>query len=204
MVLWYQPFLISPIPKELSELGCNHIGGLSYYDGKIYASVEDGPTYLHSYIVIYDAETLEYSGTCYSLPWELHTAGVPWCAVDVEKNYIYTAEWDDATVLNVFNLDTLDLVKTIPLSEPVDRIQGAEMFDGILYMSCDEENDMKRIFSVNVETGEVKEVFKRNVGKAVEAEDMTVITDENGNPIFCVLDRAEGRKNTNLTCYKIK
>ncbi|MEE1284743.1 MAG: hypothetical protein UHK54_07770, partial [Acutalibacteraceae bacterium] len=152
-------FLINTnaIPEELQEKGCNHIGGLSYYNGYIYAAVEDGPDYLNSFIVLYDAESLEYSGTYYALPHELHIEGVPWCAVDVERNYLYTAEWSNATVLNVFSLDDMSLVKTVPLSEPIDRIQGAEMFDGKLYMSCDEENDKKRIFTLDVETGKVEE-----------------------------------------------
>ncbi len=192
------------IPKELQDKGCNHIGGLSYYDGVIYAAVEDGPDYLNSFIVLYDAETLKYTGTYYELPHELHIEGVPWCAVDVERNYLYTAEWSNATVLNVFNLDTLELVKTIPLSEPIDRIQGAEMFDGKLYMSCDELNDMKRIFSLDVETGKVEVVFARNIGEGFEAEGMTVYADDDGKPVFCVLDRGERRISTSLTLYKLK
>lgn len=198
-------FLINanPIPEELQDKGCNHIGGLSYYNGYVYAAVEDGPDYLNSFIVLYDAETLEFTGTYYELPHELHIEGVPWCAVDVERNYLYTAEWSNATVLNVFSLDDMSLVKTVPLSEPIDRIQGAEMFDGKLYMSCDELNDMKRIFTLDVETGEVEVCFTRNIGEVFEAEGLTVFADENGDPVICVLDRGERRKSTNLTFYKL-
>ncbi len=198
-------FLISTdaIPEALKEKGCNHIGGLSYYNGYVYAAVEDGPDYLNSFIVLYDAETLEFTGTYYELPHELHIEGVPWCAVDVERNYLYTAEWSNATVLNVFSLDDMSLVKTVRLSEPIDRIQGAEMFDGKLYMSCDEENDMKRIFTLDVETGEVEVCFARNIGKGFEAEGLTVFADENGEPVICVLDRGERRKSSNLTFYDI-
>lgn len=198
-------FLINtdPIPEELKEKGCNHIGGLSYYDGYIYAAVEDGPDYLNSFIVLYDAETLEFSGKYYALPYNLHIDGVPWCAVDVEKNYLYTAEWTKATVLNVFSLDDMKLVKTVPLSEPIDRIQGAEMFNGKLYMSCDEENDMKRVFTLDVETGKVNVCFTRNIGKGFEAEGLTVFADEKGEPVICVLDRGERRKSSNLTLYKL-
>lgn len=191
------------IPEELQEKGCNHIGGLSYYNGYVYAAVEDGPDYLNSFIVLYDADTLEYSGKYYALPHELHIEGVPWCAVDVERNYLYTAEWSNATVLNVFSLDDMSLVKTVPLSEPIDRIQGAEMFGGKLYMSCDEENDMKRIFTLDVESGKVEECFKRNIGKGFEAEGMTVFADGNGEPVICVLDRGERRKSSNLTFYDL-
>lgn len=191
------------IPDELQEKGCNHIGGLSCYNGYVYAAVEDGPDYLNSFIVLYNADTLEFSGKYYSLPHDLHIEGVPWCAVDVERNYLYTAEWTNATVLNVFSLDDMSFVKTIPLSDPIDRIQGAEMFDDKLYMSCDEENDMKRIFTLDVKSGKVEECFKRNIGKGFEAEGLTVFADENGKPVICVLDRGERRKSSNLTLYSI-
>ena len=194
---------IDAIPDELKDKGCNHIGGLSYYNGYVYAAVEDGPDYLNSFIVLYDADTLEYSGKYYALPHDLHIEGVPWCAVDVERNYLYTAEWSNATVLNVFSLDDMSLVKTVALSEPIDRIQGAELFGDKLYMSCDEENDKKRIFTLNVETGEVEECFVRNIGTVFEAEGLTVFADENGEPVICVLDRGERRASTNLTFYDI-
>ena len=198
-------FLIntSPIPKEMADLGCNHIGGLSYHDGIIYAAIEDGPDYLHPFIALYDAETLQYTGKCRELPQQLHTEGVPWCAVDEENNVLYTAEWSNSVVLNVFALDDLSLIGTIPLSEPIDRMQGGEMFDGRLYLSCDEENDLKRIFSVDVRTGEVRVEFTRNIGKVFEAEGMTIYPDENGQPVFCVLDRGERRKSVNLTKYRL-
>ena len=201
------------IPDELEEKGCNHIGGLSYYNGMIYAAVEDGPDYNNSFIVLYDAETLKYTGTYYELPHELHLEGVPWCAIDVERNCLYTAEWreepedpsvkDEPSILNVFSLDDMSLVKTITLSDPIYRIQGAEIFGDKLYMSCDEYNDQKRVLSVNVETGEVKTEFSRNIGTAFEAEDLTVYADEKGEPVICVLDRGARRESTNLTFYKL-
>lgn len=193
----------SPIPKELQELGCDHIGGLSCYNGVIYAAIEDGPDYLHPFIALYDAETLAFTGRYYELPQELHTEGVPWCAIDAGRQELYTAEWSSATVLNVFALDDLHLIRTVPLSEPIDRMQGGEVFEGVLYLSCDEENDLKRVFSVDPTTGEVKVVFTRNIGKAFEAEDLTVYPDADGKPVFCVLDRGARRKSMNLTKYQL-
>lgn len=193
----------SPIPKELQELGCDHIGGLSCFNGVIYAAIEDGPDYLHPFIALYDAETLAFTGRYYELPQELHTEGVPWCAIDAGRQELYTAEWSNATVLNVFALDDLHLIRTVPLSEPIDRMQGGEVFDGVLYLSCDEENDLKRVFSVDPTTGEVKVVFTRNIGKAFEAEDLTVYPDADGKPVFCVLDRGARRKSMNLTKYQL-
>ncbi len=194
----------SPIPKELQELGCDHIGGLSYYNGMIYAAVEDGPDYLHPFIVLYDADTLAFTGQYYELPQQLHTEGVPWCAIDAERQELYTAEWSNATVLNVFALDDLHLIRTVPLSEPIDRMQGGEVFDGVLYLSCDEENDLKRVLSVDPVTGEVQVAFARNIGEAFEAENLTIYPDADGKPVFCVLDRGVRRKSMNLTKYQME
>lgn len=193
---------LDAIPDDLEEMGCNHIGGLSYYNGYVYAAVEDGPEYLNPYIVLYDAETLEFSGTYYRLPENLHVEGVPWCAVDVENNCIYTAEWNHATIVNIFSLDDMSYLGCITLTAEVDRIQGAELYDGKLYMSCDEENDLKRILSVDIETGVVEVAFTRNIGSVFEAEDMTITVDEDG-PVFHVIDRGERRKSINLTSYKL-
>ena len=193
---------IYAIPKVLQDKGCNHIGGLSYHNGYVYAAIEDGPDYNNSFIALYDAEPLKFTGKYYELPHELHLEGVPWCEVDEENGYLYTAEWSNAVVLNVFDLETLEFVKTIPLSEPVDRIQGAALYDGKLYLSCDEENDSKRILSLDVKTGEVETAFARNVGKVFEAEDITITVDDQG-PVVHVLDRGERRESINLTDYRM-
>ena len=70
-------------------------------------------------------------------------------------------------------------------------------------MSCDEENDMKRILTLDVETGKVDVCFVRNIGKGFEAEGITVYADKNNEPVICVLDRGERRKSSNLTFYKL-
>lgn len=191
------------IPKVLEEKGCDHIGGISYYNGIIYAAIEDGPDYNNSFIALYDAETLKFTGVYKEVPHDLHLEGIPWCAVDAERNRIYTAEWSNAEVLNVFDLETLELIKTVELSDKIDRIQGAEMFGGKLYLSCDEENDLKRVFVMDVETGVVEPAFSRNVGKEIEAEDLTIYADENGEPIFCVIDRSADRDSVILKLYKM-
>lgn len=153
--------------------------------------------------MLYDAKTLAFTGAYFELPQELHTEGVPWCAIDAARQVLYTAEWSNAAVLNVFALDDLHLVGTIPLSAPIDRMQGGEMFGDTLYLSYDEENDLKRVFAVNVLTGEVQTAFARNIGKAFEAEDLTVYADTDGKPVICVLDRGARRKSMNLTKYRL-
>lgn len=170
------------IPADLLLKGLNHIGGCSYFDGRIYAAVEDGSDYLTPYIVIYDAETLEYTGERYLLPQELHVDGVPWCAVDAEKGVLYTGEWNHAVKLNVFDLYTMELIKEIPLIDEysniaeIHRVQGCEVHGGKLYCSSDTHEDQP-VLSVDLETGVVREEFKRNLGDA-EAEGLTVLIED--------------------------
>lgn len=195
------------IPQILQDKGCNHIGGLSYHNGIIYAAIEDGPDYNNSFIALYNAETLCYTGKYYEVPHELHLDGVPWCAVDAGRNCIYTAEWENTTRINVFNLETLEFERFIELKNPeeVIRIQGAEYCetDGKLYLSSDVETDEKPILAVDLETGEVTKAFSRNIGVGFEAEDITVAYTDDG-PVFYVLDRGVNRDSSNLTGYKMK
>lgn len=186
------------IPPALLLKGGNHIGGISYYNGTIYAPIEDGPDYLHPYIALYDAGTLRYTGVCYELPRGLHIEGVPWCAVDAERGYLYTAEWSNAKALNVFSLTDMSLVKTVPLSMTLDRIQGAVMYGGTLYLSDDVGT--KTVYSLNPVTGEAAVAFRRNVNPENEAESMTVLSTP-GGPVFYVMDIGPKRFNVTLREY---
>lgn len=183
----------NPLPSVCSKRGNNHIGGISYYDGKIYAPVEGGEE-VYACIVVYDADTLEPTGEIYDLPNEIYPDGVPWCAVDPATGYLYASMWDDAKVIHVYDVnDSMKHVKDITLTGLgiIDRIQGGEFLDGTLYLSHDVKNKgtIKNIMKVDVETGEVSLVAERDVGSDnVEAEGMTFTKDENGIPTLHVLD----------------
>jgi hypothetical protein len=188
------------IPPALLLKGCNHIGGISYYDGKIYAAIEDGSAYQHPFIAIFDAETLKFTGEYYEMPLELHDAGIPWCIVDGPRGYLYTLEWNNGERLNVFDLDDMSLVKTVPLSMPLDRIQGGDIYDGMLYLSADVGS--KQVYKLDPVTGEVSLLFSRNVSPECEAESMTVLPTPEG-PLFCVMDIGPMRINVVLRQYKL-
>lgn len=188
------------IPPQLLLKGCNHIGGISYYDGKIYAAIEDGSDYLHPFIVTFDAETLAYIDI-YPLEQELHVDGVPWVAVDGARGVLYTAEWSNAAVLNVYDLKTVTLLKTVPLSQKLDRIQGAEVYDGKLYLSSDNRQDGKKIFVTDPTTGKTDLFAERFVGADVEAEGMTVYPMAD-RTLFHVTDIGGTRTNASLRHYK--
>ena len=177
---------INPLPSECSKRGDDHIGGISYYNGKIYASVEDSDGYDYPCIVVFDCETLKATGEIYNLPAENYYDGVPWCAVDPETGYLYASKWSEAKTIYVYDINnSMKLVKEIPLTGlgVIDRIQGGEFYNGTLYLSNDihDNGNIKNILSVDVETGEVKLFAQRDVGgENVEAEGMTFWKSENG------------------------
>ncbi len=183
---------INPLPDKCSERGNDHIGGISYYNGKIYAPVEGGDE-VYASIVVYDAKTLEHTGEIYDLPNELYPDGVPWCAVDPETGYLYASFWDEADVIHVYDVnDSMKSVRDIEVkgADFIDRIQGGEFYNGELYLSYDihDNGNIKNIMKVDVETGEVSLAAERNVGSDnVEAEGMT-FTKNGDEVILHVLD----------------
>jgi hypothetical protein len=185
------------IPLELQKLGCKHIGGISYYDGKIYAPIEDSKVFKHLYIGVYDSETLKLLNY-YPLPLELQENGVPWAVADGERGYLYTARRDYIEVINVFDINTLEFIKTIPLSNTVHKVQGGEMYQGILYLSV--SRDQQAIFAINPLTGQVQKAFDRNLVDGAEGEGMTILPTPDG-ALFHVLDIGKLRISVHFRHY---
>ncbi len=182
---------VNPLPDICTDRKDDHIGGISYYNGKIYASVEDSDDYLSPCIVVFDCETLECTGEVYDLPAEVYDDGVPWCAVDGEKGWLYASKWNDINTVYAYDInDSMKLVKEIPLSQTVHRIQGGEFYNGTLYLSNDIEDNgnFKNILSVDVSNGNVEIAALRDVGgDNIEAEGLTFFPAEDGS-VMHVLD----------------
>ncbi|MBR3835659.1 MAG: hypothetical protein IKJ69_02575 [Clostridia bacterium] len=183
---------INPLPEKCSDRGNNHIGGISCYDGKLYASVEGGDE-CYACIVVYDCETLEPTGEIYDLPNEIYDDGVPWCAVDPETGYLYASKWTDIETIYVYDTEaSMRPVREIDLKgmEKIHRIQGGEFYKGTLYLSEDIENNgtIKNILAVNPKTGNVTLAAERDVGgDNIEAEGLTFLPCDNGS-VMHVLD----------------
>ncbi len=172
------------IPMELLTLGCSHIGGISYANGKIYAPIEDSKTFQHLYIGVYDSKTLELLNY-YPLPLEYQENGAPWCVADPDNGVLYTARRDRLECINVFDLKTLEFIKTIPIDYPVHKAQGGDMYKGILYLSM--SRDEQAVYAINPETGHVQKAFARNLPGDAEGEGMTILKTDDG-ALFHVLD----------------
>lgn len=195
------------IPEEFKEnYGSAHIGGISYCDGYIYAPLEDSKVWEYPIIAVYDAQTLEFTGKYKILPNDIMTRGMSWLACDKENGLIYSSHSKEATELYCFDLETFEYVKTVNLSEMVGKIQGGEVYDGLIYVGT---NDATRaVYTINLTTGEVEKCFDRimyewklidNFGG--EGEDVTVYPMEDGTLIHA-LDIGALFMDSNLRHYK--
>lgn len=159
-----------------------HIGDIDIANGKLYAPIEDEDnSQLQSYIAVYDAKTLQYTGEKHALPLDLHTDGVPWVAVDAARNQFYTVTWSGtaANSLNVFDLSTFALVRSVPLQMGFDgrRVQGAKVYDGMLYASGDSHDSgtasgskRKYLYKVDPVSGSVITLLSYDEPNRTEAE----------------------------------
>ena len=192
---------------ELSEnYNSKHIGGISYYNGYIFASLEDSKQWQHPVIALYDAETLEYTGICHEVSSEILTRGIPWVAVDAENGFIYASHSKTVEEIHCFDLDTFEYVKSFAVSDPMDAIQGGEVYKGKLYVGT---NDSTRaVYTIDVKSGKVEKLFDRimyqpklidNFGG--EGEDLTVYPMEDGTLIHA-LDIGALFIDSNLRHYK--
>ncbi len=183
------------MPKDYREnLNMNHLGGMSYYDGKLYIACEDSED-ANPHLMIYDAETLQFIKS-YEMPQELLQGSFPWCAVDAENGYLYCSQFRDVNEIFVFDLETIEYSHSIKLSEQITRIQGGEVYNGLLYLSYDaKEGNTDYVQTVDVSTGEVKTIFERTIPAKCgnEAEGLTVYPMEDGSLIHILdYDKAVG------------
>lgn len=194
----YHTLVLRPMPAdavgpvEVNQDGTNyvtgtHIGDIDYFDGIIYASIEDGnesegpvsvndPEYRHPYIAEFDAQTLLYLGK-HPLPPERQVAGVPWVAANGPAGVLYTSEWPQThDAINVYDIHTFQLIGTIPLVYPaslgagfkLDRIQGAKVLGDSLYATRDDA--AKTVFKIDLATGEVTRLFSLDPPANVPSE----------------------------------
>ncbi|MBO5411192.1 MAG: PQQ-like beta-propeller repeat protein [Clostridia bacterium] len=176
----------SAIPEELSELGIKHIGGLSYYNGFIYAGLEDSKVWDYPIIGVYDAETLELV-KYYIMDAELITRGMPWVTVDPATGLLYCADHSkNPTKLLVYDTaDEMAFVKEIPLSAVPYAIQGAEFCSGTLYAATND--DTQAVYAIDVADGSVEKVLDRNLTSGSEGEGMTFVK-RNGETVLVAMD----------------
>ena len=185
------------IPAELMALGVKHLGGITYANGKIYAGAEDSKVFENLYICVFDSKTLkciEYR----QVSGSVQENGIPWVAADSENGILYSARRDYPEVLNMYDLDTLEFIGTAPIDFPAHKVQGGEVYGGVLYLSV--SRDDQAVYAVRLSDGHVKKALSRNLPGDSEGEGMTVLPTEDGG-FFHVLDIASVRIAGHLCIY---
>ncbi len=192
--------------EGLEEYNPQHIGGISYYNGFIYAGLEDSGDYNYPMVAVYDAETLEFTGKKVVFSKEMMTHGCPWVCCDAERGVFYIGECDDTEEFYCYDLETLEYVNTVKLNGTVDEIQGAEMYQGKMYAATNDKT--RAVYKINLESGDIVKYFDRimyeysiidNFGG--EGEDITVLPMEDGT-VFHALDLGALFIDSNLRHYK--
>ena len=174
------------IPDELKELGIKHIGGLSFYNGFIYAGLEDSKVWDYPIVGIFDAKTLELVDY-YIMDAETITRGLPWVCVNAENGYLYCTDHSkNPTKLLVYDTaNEMSFVKEIALESSPYAIQGAEFFGGSLYAATND--DTQAVYKINPETGKVEKYLDRNLTSGSEGEGITFIVKD-GKPALVAMD----------------
>lgn len=192
------------MPKELKKQTFNHLGGCTYFEGKIYVAVED-VFRKHPCIAVFSADTLTFTGEYKILDETVQPNGnLPWCAVDAENRILYTGVSRGGEFVNALNIDTLELIEKKAIAHSLHRIQGAEFYNGLLYISCNDETTLKHVYTVDPNTGDIETVLERKAGtNNVEAEGITVREAEDGSLLLDVLDVINSF-NTVIRTYKMK
>ncbi|MBQ7961110.1 MAG: hypothetical protein IJ289_00805 [Clostridia bacterium] len=192
---------LDALPQEFKNQDYNHIGDISVQNGIIYAPVENEPE-THPLVLLYDAETLEYTGTFYAVDWEYLKDGIAWCATD--EYYLYTSQFNEADRIVVYNIDDMSFSHTVELSETLFRVQAGDVLDGKAYLNCDPKGENKTVYEVDLATGETKLLFDRNTtGYDTEAEGLSVMKDENNELVFTISDYNK-LVSTFIRTYKLK
>lgn len=177
---------IAALPKEFIDKGYDHIGDIAVQNGIIYAPVEDKAE-KYPLILLYDAETLEYTGTYYEMDATYLTDGIPWCAVD--ENYLYASPINHPEQVAAFNIEDMSFSHIIPITEPIHRVQAGDCINGKLYLNCDPNEKTKPVYVLDLETEVTTLAFDRNTtGFDTEAEGICVTENENGELIFHIAD----------------
>lgn len=190
------------IPDELKNLGIAHIGGLSYYNGYIYAGLEDSKVWDYPIVGVYDANTLELV-EYYIMDAEAITRGLPWVCVDAKTGYLYCTDHskNPTKLLAYDTANEMKLVKEVALEESPYAIQGAEILDGVIYAATND--DTQAIYTIDPDSGEVEKLLDRNLTSGSEGEGMTFMTKD-GKPVIVAMDMGPLFINAFVREYELK
>ncbi|MCG2716623.1 MAG: T9SS type A sorting domain-containing protein [Candidatus Marinimicrobia bacterium] len=145
----------------LLDQGYDHIGDIAYFEGKIYAPIEDVAK-VKPIIGIYDADDLEFTGEFVQVP----QSHFPWIAVDPRTGYFYSSEFNNVNKLFVYDSEQdFKLIDEVILNEALFRVQGGAFHGDFLYLACDNGD---YVYEVDVASETITHIITVPIGPEME------------------------------------
>jgi len=143
--------LAPAIPEEWKARGFDHIGDIDAENGVLYIPLEQPDYELGEQAMLtYDAATLQYLDGV-----EVAQHENSFVTVDSSTQIAYTLDRFGGEALLRYDVaDGWKLLDPLPMSMFVDRVQGADVYDGAVWLSTDDKTD--GVYRVDLETGEVQ------------------------------------------------
>lgn len=186
------------IPPELAAQGYDHLGDPDVADGMIWIPVErDDKTSGVQVTARYDAQTLEYVDSF--AVRQHHNAFV---AVAGDGTVYSADQFDDDAIVRYRVTDgTVRPLSPLRLSQTVERIQGADLAGGALWLSTDDDHN--GVYRVDLRDGAVSDLGSmgrvEGEGEGIDATDLptgllhTVVADQAIVPMWVVDLRVSSR-----------
>lgn len=164
------------VPDEFLPDGYNHVGDVDVTDGVLYVPLEQ-PDYQRDEQVMacFDPETLTYQD---SQPVAQHHNSF----IAVEGDLAYSMKGfsgDQILVYRVGESCTFEPLDPLQMSVRVNKVQGADVADGALWLSTDDAD--RGLYRVDLETGTVAPIgAMSNVADEGEGEGIDATTRPRG------------------------
>lgn len=164
------------LPFEMISKGYSHLGDCAYYNGKIYAACE-AFLFRKPAVMVFDAENLEFL-EYHILPAEGQGNGhFPWLCIN--NDIIYYTQAREVDEVRMLNLSDFSYKGSLKIDKIITKITGGDIYGDTLYLSSNEGDTEKITYSVDLNSGETKEAFIRDMGNGfTEAEGLCISEDE--------------------------
>lgn len=180
-----------PFSAKMKSNGANHIGDIDFYDGRIYAPIEDGNSYRHPSVGVYDATTLQLI-QFEELERDWQPDGMPWLAIDGINSFLITSQYSGTTKINFYDLKSLKKVKQLGLSQQLNSIQGGELHHGFLYLTANSPTAQRfAVYKVDLISGQVQFLFDVDP-TLTEVEGLTFVKNDNVESLFVLGIKGRG------------
>jgi hypothetical protein len=143
--------LTPAIPAEWAAKGYNHIGDIDVVGDTLYAPLEQPNYELGTQaMLLYDATTLTYKSGL-----EVAQHEDSFVTVDPDTGIAYSMDrFGGQTLLRYDTKHDWKLLDPLPMSSNVDKVQGADVVDGAVWLSTDDATD--GVYRVDLKSGDVQ------------------------------------------------